>query len=205
MWERLYNDSFFLWNLFVNALESIILTNNTLVLSDREMKYCDKKVTIRKTGKMGNGHTRRVLTKEYKNMLKNPNNNYTVTWDEYNERQRNVIINGPQGSPHENGIFNLQLEFGMSSYPGKPPRISFKTRIYHPNVNKNVLQFRSLAINWGKKMKNIRELLDVIVDLLTEPDCVCFVNDEAAAMCVSDREKFNQIAQKVTKQFAIPK
>ena len=42
-------------------------------------------------------------------------------------------LRGPAGTPYENGIFELSIKC-PSTYPLAPPKVSFVTPIFHPNV-----------------------------------------------------------------------
>lgn len=45
-------------------------------------------------------------------------------------------MDGPEGTPYEGGTFQIDADFN-DNYPFKPPKCSFATKIYHPNVRKD--------------------------------------------------------------------
>ena len=89
------------------------------------------------------------------------NNNDITKWD-------GTII-GPEDTPYMNGIFNISIEF-TSEYPFKPPRVFFKTKIYHCNINdQGGICLDILKNNWSPAL-NISKLLLSICSLLSEPN-----------------------------------
>lgn len=45
-----------------------------------------------------------------------------------------ATLQGPPGTPYEDGIFYVYLNLTDSDYPWEPPRVWFHTKIYHPNI-----------------------------------------------------------------------
>ena len=109
---------------------------------------------------------------------------------------------GPKGSPYENGVFFLDIHF-PSDYPFKPPKVSFTTRIYHPNINTSGgICLDILKDNWSPALTTSKVLLS-ICSLLTDPNPSDPLVPDIAKLYVSDREKFNKNAAECTKKYAM--
>jgi ubiquitin-conjugating enzyme E2 G2 len=73
------------------------------------------------------------LFQEYKSLLTNPPDG--ITAGPVNEDDLFVweaLIQGPEGTPFEGGIFPAELKF-PKDYPLNPPKMKFLGEIWHPN------------------------------------------------------------------------
>ena len=55
--------------------------------------------------------------------------------DENNFRLFHVQISGPEYTPYAGGMFNAEL-YLPDEYPMVPPKVLFRTKIFHPNIDK---------------------------------------------------------------------
>ena len=53
---------------------------------------------------------------------------------------------GPEDTPYENGVFKLNIRI-PDRYPFEPPQITFRTKIYHPNIDTGAYQFLHISIH----------------------------------------------------------
>lgn len=54
---------------------------------------------------------------------------------ENNHRHFYVKIAGPEGTSYEGGMFHAEL-YLPDEYPMVPPKVLFRTKIFHPNIDK---------------------------------------------------------------------
>ena len=113
-------------------------------------------------------------------------------------------IQGPPGTPYEGGTFILDLIF-PASYPFKPPMVTFKTKIYHCNINSDgYISLDLLSYKWAPCL-TLEKILLSIQSFFTD----CNPNDclvpEIAAQYVNDREEHDRVCREWTMKYATEK
>ncbi|EUB62216.1 Ubiquitin-conjugating enzyme E2 [Echinococcus granulosus] len=110
-------------------------------------------------------------------------------------------ILGPPGSVYEGGIFYLDIHFPLD-YPFKPPKVTFKTRIYHCNINSHgVICLDILKDNWSPAL-TISKLLLSICSLLTDCNPADPLVGSIASQYVNNRSEHDRTAKLWTKKYA---
>ena len=138
------------------------------------------------------------ITKELKDIIKDPPSNCSAGMVSDDMFRWEATIIGPSDSPYSGGMFNLDIHF-PADYPFKPPKVKFKTPIYHPNINKNgSICLDVLNKNWSPAL-TISKLLLSISSLLTDPNPDDPLDVQAANIY---KEKYNQIARNYTLKHA---
>ena len=111
------------------------------------------------------------------------------------------IMFGPADSPYAGGVFKVQIEF-PSDYPFNPPRVTFTTRIYHPNINPNgFICLDILKKNWSPAL-TISKVLLSILSLLTDPNPKDPLMPDIANQYVNDRVAYEITAREWTQLYA---
>ncbi|KAL1311438.1 hypothetical protein AAFC00_001599 [Neodothiora populina] len=113
-------------------------------------------------------------------------------------------MTGPAESVYANGRFTLEISL-PKEYPFKPPTISFKTKIYHPNVTNDAKGSMCLGIlrsdSW-KPPNRIREVLVLVRQILIQPQPDDAVESGIADQYKKDKEAFDKIAREWVGKYA---
>ncbi|KAK3081236.1 hypothetical protein LTS18_008814 [Coniosporium uncinatum] len=103
-----------------------------------------------------------------------------------------VLLLGPEGTPYASGLFHLHLSI-PPTYPTAPPTASFKTKIWHPNVDEatGAICVDTLKRDW-KSCLGLRDVLVVVGCLLVQPNAASALNGEAGRMVEGDWGAFER-------------
>jgi ubiquitin-conjugating enzyme E2 D/E len=142
------------------------------------------------------------ITKELKDLNKDPPTNCSAgPKNPSNLFLWQATIYGPADSPYASGVFILDIEF-PSDYPFKPPKIKFRTKVYHCNVNdKGGICLDILKDNWSPAL-TISKVLLSICSLFTDPNPDDPLVPDIAKLFKTNRKQHDQIAAEWTRKYA---
>lgn len=109
------------------------------------------------------------LNKEYKELIVSPPHNCFAAPLDNNIFHWEAQIFGPVDTPYENGVFKLTIHFPLE-YPFKPPKITFNTKVYHPNINSSGSICLDILKDKWSPVLTISKVLLSICSLLDEPN-----------------------------------
>ena len=141
------------------------------------------------------------ISKELDNLTKDPPANCSAgpVGDDIFHWQATLM--GPGESPFEGGVFFLDINF-PSDYPYKPPRVTFSTKIYHPNINSSGgICLDILKDQWSPAL-TISKVLISICSLLDDPNPDDPLVPSIAELYKRDRAEYFLKAKTYTLQFA---
>lgn len=149
----------------------------------------------------------KYLKREYKNLLKNPDELFSIcptenffTWD--------VKFFGPPDTIFYNGIFDGKIIFPQD-FPNSPPEIKFTSEMFHPNIYTNgkvcisILHdgvdqwgYESIQERWNPT-HSISSILISIISMLVEPNLDSPANVDASKLCKENPDEYKKIIYKI--------
>lgn len=139
------------------------------------------------------GSALRRLMAEYKQISTNPPDGIAagpVTEDNFFEWE--AAITGPENTPFQDGVFIAKLSFPQD-YPLNPPKMRFKSEIFHPNIytdgrvcisilhppGNDPLGYESSNERWSP-VQSIEKILLSVMSMIAEPNTESPANVDAA-------------------------
>ena len=113
-----------------------------------------------------------------------------------------VVMQGPEGTPYEGGIFKLHFKF-PENYPFKAPDVKFVTSVYHPNIKLDTGEICQdvFASSWAPTQR-VTDILEKILTMLREPATSTPLESEICNEFMNNRTKFNENARAHTLKYA---
>ncbi|KAG6535363.1 hypothetical protein ZIOFF_000329 [Zingiber officinale] len=140
--------------------------------------------------------SRRII-KELKDLQKDPPTSCSAGPVAEDMFHWQATIMGPSDSPYAGGVFLVTIHF-PPDYPFKPPKVAFRTKVFHPNINSNgSICLDILKEQWSPAL-TISKVLLSICSLLTDPNPDDPLVPEIAHMYKTDRTKYETTARSWT-------
>jgi ubiquitin-conjugating enzyme E2 L3 len=111
----------------------------------------------------------------------------------------------PTKAPYDKGSFKFNINF-PAEYPFKPPKVTLKTLIYHPNIDeKGQICLPIVAAENWKPATKVEHVLHALLDLIDNPECEHPLRTELAEIYMKDKKKFMKSAEEFTKKHSEPR
>ncbi|KAK7802655.1 hypothetical protein U0070_011901 [Myodes glareolus] len=106
----------------------------------------------------------------------------------------------PDNPPYANGAFRIEINFS-AKYPFKPPKITFKTKIYHPNIDEKE-QICLLVISAENRNPATKtdQVIQSLIALVNNPQAEHSFRADLAEEYSKDRKQFCKNAEEFTKK-----
>lgn len=147
-----------------------------------------------------NAATERIQ-KELHDLMKNPMTYCSAGPVEENLMHWHASIVGPSESPYAGGCFQVDIRF-PSTYPFKPPKCRFLTKVYHCNVSRTGNICLDILKGEWSPVLTIGKVLLSILSLLTDPEPSDPLTPEIANLYLRDRAQHDMNAREWTLAYA---
>jgi len=144
----------------------------------------------------------RRIWKEYRELLDLPVLNWTPYISADDAHIWKIIVEGPHGTPYENGRWVVTYQFPMD-YPFKPPQVRFIIPIYHCNINNDgKLCLDILKDSWSPAL-TARHVFLSITALLMTPNPNDALDSVKANVYSDNKEAYNRYAAEHRDRYAM--
>jgi len=154
-----------------------------------------------------------LLKRQLKDLQKNPVEGFSAGLvDESNIFEWEIMIIGPQDTLYEGGFFKAIMTF-PSTYPLEPPKLVFKSEMFHPNVYPSGEVCISILHppgedKWGYEKANerwlpihtVETILISVISMISSPNDESPANIEAAKMWREDPAGFKKVVQRIVRR-----
>jgi len=105
-------------------------------------------------------------------------------------------------APYNKGAFKIEIAF-PAEYPFKPPKVTFKTKIYHPNIDEKGQVCLPIISpeNWKPATKT-DQVIQALAALINDPEPEHPLRGDLAEEYTKDKKKFIKNAEEHTKTHA---
>ncbi|KAL5350524.1 hypothetical protein V496_06044 [Pseudogymnoascus sp. VKM F-4515 (FW-2607)] len=154
---------------------------------------------------MATSTAHRRLLQEYRALTNNPPEGITAgPVSEDDLLYWEALIQGPEGTPFEGGVFPAELKF-PKDYPLAPPSMKFIGEVWHPNVYPSGLvcisilhppgddpnHYEHASERWSP-IQSVEKILISVMSMLAEPNDESPANVEAAKQWREHRQEYEQ-------------
>jgi len=142
-----------------------------------------------------------LLRNQFKELTKNPLDGFSIGLNDYEDiYEWKVMMEGPEATPYEGGMFPCSLSF-PKEYPNKPPVMKFLTPgFWHPNIYQDgkvcisiLHEAKEDQFNEQEKMSEkwrpilgVEAILISVMSLLSNPNFDSPANIDASIECKND-------------------
>jgi len=96
----------------------------------------------------------------------------------------------PDKEPYNKAAFKIQIEF-PAEYPFKPPKLTFLTKIYHPNIDeKGQVCLPIIAPENWKPATKTEQVVESLIALINDPEPEHPLRADVAEEFTKERKKF---------------
>ncbi|EGD74158.1 ubiquitin-conjugating enzyme E2 D4 [Salpingoeca rosetta] len=142
------------------------------------------------------------LLKEEKDLARSPLDTCSASPVDGDYFHWSGVILGPKDSPYEGGCFFVDFSF-PPDYPFKPPKVWFRTKVYHPNIAEDGRICLDILKSAYTPALTVGKLLLSIQSLLTDPNANDPLRPDVGKQYLHHRDKFTKTAQEWTVKYAV--